>query len=93
MQNNQPRYKDETLRILDDIFKNASTLGGMSMSRKLKTKWGIKDTFQDFFTARIFTFIRNTRAPPAEKQKLLQSFISNELPKDIVSPVWRIKGA
>lgn len=93
MQNNRPRHKDETLKILDNIFKNASTLGGMSTSKKMKTEWGIKDTFQDFFTNRIFTFIRKTRAPLAEKQRLLESFIANELPRDVVSPVWRIKGA
>lgn len=65
----------------------------MTRSKKTKTRTGVKDTFQDFFTGRMFDHGRKVSGTKAEKQKLLDMFVSDELPKELVSPVWRIRGA
>ena len=92
MQHNQLRTKDDTLKTLQVIFRHTSTVGGMTHTKNLKTFMGVKDTFQDFFLERIYTFSRKLRGSVAKKQELLDVFVATQLPKDILSPVWRITG-
>ncbi|KAI0357218.1 hypothetical protein OH77DRAFT_1495041 [Trametes cingulata] len=89
--NNDRRRRDKTLEVLENIFQKAATVGGMTGAKKLKTEHGVKDTFQDFFLQRIFAFGRKLRGSHAEKQLLLDAFVAQEIPDDILSPVWRIK--
>lgn len=89
---NNPRTKDGTLRTLEQIFQDAATIGGMTRSKKTKTRTGVKDTFQDFFTGKLFDHGRKMSGTKAERQKLLDMFVTDELPQELISPVWRIKG-
>ncbi|RPD56808.1 hypothetical protein L226DRAFT_513548 [Lentinus tigrinus ALCF2SS1-7] len=88
---NEPRTKDATLRTLQEIFQDASTVGGMTRSKKLKTNTGVKDTFQEFFSERLFAYGRTLKGSRSEKQSLLDMFVRTELPNNVISPVWRIK--
>ncbi|CDO68416.1 hypothetical protein BN946_scf184815.g63 [Trametes cinnabarina] len=88
---NEPRQKDQTLKRLEEVFQHAATIGGMTTAKKLKTEYGVKDTFQETFTERIFAYGRKLRGRRAEKQVLLDLFVAQELPSDTVSPVWRMK--
>ena len=60
----------------------------------MKTDTGLKDTFQDFFTDRIFAFTSKLRGSAKDKQAALDEMVK-QLPqgaKDTISPVWRIRG-
>ncbi|KAI1783686.1 hypothetical protein LXA43DRAFT_977008 [Ganoderma leucocontextum] len=85
------RDKPGTIGILEDIFLEASKVGGQSKAKKKKTEYGVKDTFQDTFTEKIFQFGRKTRGALSQKQKLLDAFIAETLPGETLSPVWRIE--
>lgn len=93
LQFNEPRTKDGTLRTLQQIFAEASAVGGMTRSKTLKTNTGVKDTFQQHFTDRLFALGRKLRGRKSEKQVLLDLLVADDFPDDIISPVWRIKGA
>ena len=89
---NDLRSKDQTLQKLEEIFKHASMIGGMTHVKKVKTASGVKDTFQEFFLEHIYSFTRKLRGPTVKKQELLDIFVNTTIPDDITSPVWRIKG-
>ncbi|KAJ7870044.1 hypothetical protein B0H14DRAFT_2571467 [Mycena olivaceomarginata] len=66
-------------------------VGGQAAFKRQKTKSGVKDTFQGAFLDKIFGIStkkgRTRMAKQADVNNLLKTF-----PKDITSPVWRIKG-
>ncbi|KAI9067152.1 hypothetical protein FKP32DRAFT_1684097 [Trametes sanguinea] len=88
---NHARRKDVTLERLEEVFRQAASVGGMTSAKRLKTEYGVKDTFQEVFTERIFAFGRKLRGQRADKQAMLDLFCTRELPKETISPVWRIK--
>lgn len=91
---NKPRHKSETIEKLTSRFRDASVVGSKTRVRQAKTNSGIKDTFQEVFTDRIFTFTGPLRGTKAEKQADLDEMLKT-LPSDpmeTISPVMRIKG-
>ncbi|KAF8232776.1 hypothetical protein L208DRAFT_1270350, partial [Tricholoma matsutake] len=86
----QPRKKDETVNQLCLYFKEASTLDTKTKVRKMQTESGIKDTYQMHFLDNLFNSYKKKRG-----QELKQTTLDNklaELPDQITSPVWHIKG-
>ncbi|KAF8164203.1 hypothetical protein BJ912DRAFT_1150335 [Pholiota molesta] len=83
------RNKDETLKILDGYFQEARDTGAKSRLKIARTNTGIKDTMQEFFLERLFNSYKSAKG--AAKQKALDKAI-DDLPPDIKSPVWRLKG-
>lgn len=74
---------------MKSIFDKAMQTGGKTASKKEKTKRGLKDTFQDFFTEKLFKSQKGKTGEVAEAA--LDSAI-HRLPAVTDSPVWRIKG-
>jgi len=94
LQFNQPRSKDESLAHLKSIFQQATTVSSKTRVKQMKTNTGLKDTFQDYFTDRIFEFTSKLRGSARDKQAALDKMVK-QLPqdsKDTMSPVWRIRG-
>ena len=60
----------------------------------MMTQTGIKDTFLDHFRDKVLSFI--SKIPKGttreDKQKETNKYVQEELPEDVYSPVWRIKG-
>jgi len=83
--------KEDSITKLQSIFQAASTIGRMTQALKLQTRYGLKDTFQDFFTQQIFSLTRSFRGTVQAKQEAIDNLIQT-FPADIMSPVWRIKG-
>ncbi|KAJ6521031.1 hypothetical protein B0H19DRAFT_1086555 [Mycena capillaripes] len=71
-------------------FTTASIVGGQATFKRQKTASGIKDTFQGAFLDRIFAIASKKGRTRVAKQVDVNSLI-NTFPKDITSPVWRIK--
>jgi hypothetical protein len=69
----------------------ASVVGGQAGFKRRKTGSGIKDTFQGAFLDRIFAISTKKGRTKAAKQVEVSNLI-RKFPKDITSPVWRIKG-
>ena len=76
---------------LCSVFQAASTIGGMSQASKLQTQYGLKDTFQNFFTQQIFSLSRSFRGSVDAKKQAIGDLV-HSFPPDTMSPVWRIKG-
>ena len=85
------REKEDSITKLQSIFQAASTIGGMTQASKLHTQYGLKDTFQDFFTQKIFSLTRSFRGNVEAKQQAIDNLLET-FPTDVMSPVWRIKG-
>ena len=77
---------------LEQIFKTASTVGGYTKAKQMRTSTGIKDTFQDTFIERIKSFAKKLRGSTDERQRAIDDMIAREFPKDTISPIWRIEG-
>lgn len=60
----------------------------------MMTQSGVKDTFLDHFRDKVLSF--TSKLPKGtsrdNKQKATDKYIKEEIPEDIYSPVWRIKG-
>ena len=69
------------------------TVGGKTKSKELKTENGVKDTYQEVFAEKIFSFLQKfqNKEKKEEKQAELDKFVKG-LPSNPRSPVWRIKG-
>lgn len=72
------------------MFKEASTLDTKTKVQQMRTSSGVKDTYQLHFLEKLFSSYKNKRGTQ-DKQTALDAEIKN-LPDDITSPVWRIKG-
>ncbi|KAL1947759.1 hypothetical protein VTO73DRAFT_13483 [Trametes versicolor] len=88
---NATRNRNETMEHLEEAFKAATTIGGGATAKRLKTDYGVKDTFQEVFMERIFAFTRKLRGKIPDKQHALDEFIAAALPEDTRSPMWRIR--
>ncbi|KAJ6547703.1 hypothetical protein B0H19DRAFT_1307421 [Mycena capillaripes] len=86
----RPRTRQETCEELRSQFTTASIVGGQATFKRQKTASGIKDTFQGAFLDRIFAIASKKGRTRVAKQVDVNSLI-NTFPKDITSPVWRIK--
>jgi len=73
------------------IFQAASTIGGITHASKLQTQYGLKDTFQDYFTQQIHSLTRRFQGTTQEKKEAINNLV-HSFPVDTMSPVWRIKG-
>lgn len=86
----RPRTRKETCEELRTQFTVGSVVGGQAAFKRRKTDSGTKDTFQGAFLDRIFAIStkrgRTKVAKQVEVNNLVQKF-----PKEITSPVWRIK--
>jgi hypothetical protein len=76
------------------MFQQATTINSKTRVKQMKTNTGIKDTFQEFFTDRIFAFTGKLRGSAEDKQAALEDMVKQLLQdtKDTMSPVWRIRG-
>ncbi|KAF8144692.1 hypothetical protein K438DRAFT_1902947 [Mycena galopus ATCC 62051] len=86
----RPRTRQETCEELRSQFTTASKVGGQAAFKRQKTASGIKDTFQGAFLDRIFAIASKKGRTRVAKQVDVNSLMST-FPKDITSPVWRIK--
>lgn len=60
----------------------------------MMTQSGVKDTFLDHFRDKVLMFISKLPKGTAreDKQKKIDTYVKEELPDALYSPVWRIKG-
>ncbi|KAJ3833982.1 hypothetical protein F5878DRAFT_545605, partial [Lentinula raphanica] len=86
----KPREKSETITQLRSYFIDAQMLGTKTKIKAAHTSSGVKDTFQEHFLDRLFNSYSKKRTT-ATRQAALDQEIRN-LPEEITSPVWRIKG-
>lgn len=93
-QSNAPRYKHETINVLKSAFQQASVIGNKTNVKKLKTNNGVKDTFQEYFTDKLFMFQSKLRGTWSKKQAAVEEMLKSMPQEDStrMSPVWRIKG-
>ncbi|KAF8148334.1 hypothetical protein K438DRAFT_1625608, partial [Mycena galopus ATCC 62051] len=84
------RTRDETCTELRSQFTVASVVGGQAAFKRRKTESGIKDTFQGAFLDRVFAISTKKGRPKPVKQVEVTTLL-RKFPKDITSPVWRIK--
>jgi hypothetical protein len=75
---------------LQNYLDQAKTLGNKTALRNFRTEKGIKDTIQESFLDKLFASYAGKRGHQ-QKQNALDAAVHN-LPVDITSPVWRIKG-
>ena len=85
------RTKDGTAAILWRIFELRKTIRSATAAKKLQTKTGIKDVFQDYFTDRIAEFMDTLTGSIPEKQAAVNEYVKN-LPENVSNPLWKLKG-
>lgn len=85
------RNKEDTQRKLKSIFDTARRVGGMSQAAKMHTAFGVKDTYQEVYTDKIFAVSRKVTGSIAVRQKAIDDLVKS-FPPVVSSPVWRIKG-
>lgn len=86
----RPRSKAETTTKLRSYFTEASTLHTKTKVQTMRTESGIKDTYQMHFLEQVFDSYKK-KSGRASKQAALEAKLK-QLPANILSPVWRIKG-
>ncbi|KAF9070032.1 hypothetical protein BDP27DRAFT_1420468 [Rhodocollybia butyracea] len=85
-----PRNKHESVQQLKSQFTLAQAQGNVTKIKEARTETGLKDTYQNFFIERLFSSYK-TRRGVDQKQTALNKAIS-DLPREMMSPVWRIRG-
>ncbi|OSX63035.1 hypothetical protein POSPLADRAFT_1033630 [Postia placenta MAD-698-R-SB12] len=75
---------------LQAIFQEASTVGGTTRAKQMKTETGMKDTFQDHFVNRIAAFSCKLHGSHGEKQAIIDEMITSEFPANTSSPIFHI---
>lgn len=73
------------------MFLHASTVRNQTQIKQRKTATGIKDTFLDSFLNHLGESYSKIRGGNRAKQEALDR-AKETLPKNVTSPVWRIKG-
>ncbi|KAJ8083506.1 hypothetical protein PM082_009380 [Marasmius tenuissimus] len=86
----EPRIKDETVKQLGDHFQMAQTLGTITKMKAERTRTGLKDTYQMFFVNRLVNSYKGRRTLHTKTTAL--NHAKSTLPKETMSPVWRIRG-
>ncbi|KAJ7177170.1 hypothetical protein C8R46DRAFT_989326 [Mycena filopes] len=84
------RNRAETQAELKTQFTTAIFVGGQAGFQRLKTASGVKDTFQGAFLERVFALSTKRGRAKVQKQADVNTLLKT-FPKDITSPVWRIK--
>ncbi|KAE9385484.1 hypothetical protein BT96DRAFT_949810 [Gymnopus androsaceus JB14] len=94
LEKHQLRTPDDTKKTLKSIFTKSSTINGKTEAKQMMTQFGVKDTFLDHFRDKVLSFISKLPRGTAreEKQRETDKYVKEELPDDVYSPVWRIKG-
>ncbi|KAK7021568.1 hypothetical protein R3P38DRAFT_3397021 [Favolaschia claudopus] len=87
---NRLRNKTETTEKLKSYFAEASLVDTKTKIQNQRTESGVKDTYQLHFLEKMFESYRNKRGRAAKEAALSARIAS--LPKNITSPVWRIRG-
>ncbi|TFK46156.1 hypothetical protein OE88DRAFT_1638675 [Heliocybe sulcata] len=90
MQIDRMRTRSETRGILASHFAYARQIGGQNIFKAERTRTGIKDTFQMFFTEKLFKISVKRGCSRVQKEADIEA-AETEFPTDITSPVWRIK--
>lgn len=72
------------------MFTMASFVGNQTKIRNMKTSTGLKDRYLDYFLDGMAASYKKKHGNSSKKQAL-DEFIQ-ELPDNVYSPVWRIKG-
>lgn len=85
------RTKQETLLALDSQVTEAYRVGGNAAFKHLKTRHGVKDTFLQEFLDRLFAISTKRGKTKRDKEESMAQ-VRRAFPKNIMSPVWRIKG-
>ncbi|KAF9059623.1 hypothetical protein BDP27DRAFT_1238327, partial [Rhodocollybia butyracea] len=85
-----PRNKHESVQQLKSQFTLAQAQGNVTKIKEARTETGLKDTYQNFFIERLFSLYKTQRGVD-QKQAALNKAIS-DLPRETMSPVWRIRG-
>lgn len=81
---------ERTLSEIEKIFKEVKRIGEKTNSYKLKTRYGVKDKYQEHFSEKIFAKADKLEGSTDEKQEALNKYIET-LPSNMISPVWRLK--
>ena len=86
------RNQDDTERKLIRIFKCYTKVGGQAKAKRQKTRWGIKDTYQEFFTSKIVDYAKSLNGSRETKAKNIEAFVATlPDPLKLINPAWRIK--
>ena len=76
---------------LGEIYQNATTIGGKTKAKELRTENGLKDKYQEYFINKVNSFMTNAHGSNLERQNRINAFL-NSLPQVVTSPVWRLQG-
>ncbi|KAE9383725.1 hypothetical protein BT96DRAFT_1105543, partial [Gymnopus androsaceus JB14] len=90
MKRGVPRTREETCEVLRSQFVEASRVGGGAEFKRLKTKSGIKDTYQAVFIDRLQAIATKKGISKDEKEREMIK-LKLSFPKYTTSPVWRIR--
>ncbi|EJD39390.1 hypothetical protein AURDEDRAFT_37439, partial [Auricularia subglabra TFB-10046 SS5] len=77
--NKKPKVLESMSDMLDRV---------RAFTRALKTKFGLKDTFFEFFAEKLFTAVKNKRA--ANDRREAASRARETFPPEVSSPIWRL---
>ncbi|KAK1221922.1 hypothetical protein PQX77_015250 [Marasmius sp. AFHP31] len=85
-----PCIREETVQQLKEHFQMAQNLGTSMKMKQEQTRTGLKDTYQMFFVNRLLNSYKGQRTLATKTTALNQA--KSALPKQTMSPVWRIRG-
>ena len=86
------RTREDSITGLKDIYKTATTVGGITKLKKLKTMHGLQDKYQEYYVDKITHYMQSLdRDTGLQKQVKVDEFVKH-LPPYPMNPVFRIKG-
>ncbi|KAJ3875201.1 hypothetical protein F5051DRAFT_462159 [Lentinula edodes] len=91
MKRGTPRTSQETQAELRSQFVEASRVGGGAEFQRMKTKAGIKDTYQGVFVERLQAIATKKGLSKDEREREMIK-LKLSFPEHTTSPVWRICG-
>ncbi|KIM65614.1 hypothetical protein SCLCIDRAFT_14846 [Scleroderma citrinum Foug A] len=86
----EPREREHSITELKSMFTMASIVGNQTKVKDKKTSSGLKDAYLEYYLDGMAASYKKRRGGNS-KQQGLDEFIQ-ELPENIYSPVWHIKG-
>ena len=82
----------DTEKKLLKIFACLRKPGGPSKAKKKKTKWGLKDTYQDYVANKVINYGRTIYGGKSDHEQKLIAFVDNlPDPQFLVNPAWKIQ--
>ncbi|EIW60460.1 uncharacterized protein TRAVEDRAFT_120336, partial [Trametes versicolor FP-101664 SS1] len=86
------RSRKDTLRELQSQFSDATQIGGQANVKKARTRTGIRDTYQSFFTERLFSLTTARGKSRDERMGEVAEYLRTVpwVEESARSPVWRI---